>query len=256
VRDLIIRKLEEIEREENVRILHAVESGSRAWGFASPDSDYDVRFLYMRDTDHYLRLDRPRDVLEYPVSGELDLSGWDLDKTLKLLHASNPTLFEWANSTVVYRTTETYADLKPLINRYFVAKSGMWHYLSMADGNYRAYLKGGMVRAKKYFYVIRPLLACRWVFERRTPPPMLFSELVESQLEEELKPAVNDLLAVKMSAREIGEIPRIEPLNDWIERSLTELREKAQAMPGGTGKDWAPLNRVFLEILKKTGPGA
>jgi predicted nucleotidyltransferase len=102
MRNLIIEKLNEIEQTDNITILHAVESGSRAWGFASPDSDYDVRFFYMRQKDYYLRLDRTRDVLEYPVFDLLDINGWDIDKTLKLLHTSNPTLFEWSNSPIVY----------------------------------------------------------------------------------------------------------------------------------------------------------
>ncbi|MCL2152835.1 MAG: nucleotidyltransferase domain-containing protein, partial [Oscillospiraceae bacterium] len=90
--DKITAKLAEIEKNENIRIIHAVESGSRAWGFASPDSDYDVRFIYIRPIEHYLRLDRTRDVIEYPLDGMLDINGWDLNKTLRLLHSSNPTL--------------------------------------------------------------------------------------------------------------------------------------------------------------------
>lgn len=91
---LIVDKLHEIEAEEGVRILLAVESGSRAWGFASPDSDYDVRFLYVRRAEDYLRLDAVRDVIERPIDDELDINGWDLQKALRLLYKSNPTLFE------------------------------------------------------------------------------------------------------------------------------------------------------------------
>lgn len=248
--DIIIEKLNEIERVENIRILHAVESGSRAWGFASPDSDYDVRFIYVRPKEYYLRLDRTRNVLEYPLNDVLDINGWDIDKTLKLLHTSNPTLFEWSNSPIVYKTTDQFKQLLPLLGDYFAIKSGLWHYLSMAEGNYREYLKGEMVKAKKYFYVIRPLLACRWILERYTPPPVLFTELMETQLESELQPVVNELLKLKMSTPEIGEMPRIVFLNDFIERNLSIIRKQIEALPSSPQSDWEPLNALFLSILK------
>ena len=94
--ETIKQKLNEIEKRENVRILHAVESGSRAWGFASPDSDYDVRFIYVREKEFYLRLDKTRDVIEWQLDDTLDINGWDLAKALTLLHRSNPTVFEWS----------------------------------------------------------------------------------------------------------------------------------------------------------------
>ena len=171
---LIVSKLHEIEQMEKVRILLAVESGSRAWGFASPDSDYDVRFIYIRDKEDYLRLNTMRDVIELPIDEVLDINGWDLQKTLRLLYKSNPTLFEWFSSPIVYMESD-FADLfRRVMNDYFSSKRSLYHYISMAEGNYREYLKGGMVKAKKYFYVLRPVLACRWVLEKQTPPPMLF----------------------------------------------------------------------------------
>ena len=195
---LIKEKLHEIEQRENCRILLAVESGSRAWGFASPDSDYDVRFIYVRPRESYLRLNRVRDVIELPINGVLDINGWDVDKTLKLLHKSNPTVFEWFSSPIVYQTTDFTEAFKPVMRRYFSSKSGLWHYLQMAEGNYREYLRGDMVKAKKYFYVLRPILACRWILEKGTPPPMLFSELAASQLPDYLEKTVAKLLDLMM----------------------------------------------------------
>lgn len=149
---LIKEKLLEIEQRESGRILLAVESGSRAWGFASPDSDYDVRFIYVRDKDSYLKLNRSRDVIELPINDVLDINGWDVDKTLKLLHNSNPTVFEWFSSPIIYKTTPFAEQFKPIMQHYFSSKSGLWHYLHMAEGNYREYLKVDLVKAKKYFY--------------------------------------------------------------------------------------------------------
>ena len=108
--EIIKAKLKEIEEKERVRIIHAVESGSRAWGFASPDSDYDVRFIYIRKPEAYMHLEKTRDVIEWQLDDTLDINGWDLQKALRLLHRSNPTLFEWNESPIVYRTTEAWAE--------------------------------------------------------------------------------------------------------------------------------------------------
>ena len=152
MKEQIQEKLREIERREECRILLAVESGSRAWGFASPDSDYDVRFIYVRPEKVYLRLDRTRDVIEVPINDELDINGWDIDKTLRLLHKSNPTVFEWFSSPIIYQSSAFADQFRPIMQKYFSSKAGLWHYLHMAEGNYRDYLRGKMVRAKKYFY--------------------------------------------------------------------------------------------------------
>ena len=115
--EIIPAKLREIEAREHVRILHCVESGSRAWGFASPDSDYDVRFVYVRQPEHYLRLDKTRDVIEWQLDDTLDINGWDLQKTLRLLHRSNPTVFEWNSSPILYKTTPEWAEISAVIDR-------------------------------------------------------------------------------------------------------------------------------------------
>ena len=139
IRNQIILKLSEIEQQEHVRILHAAESGSSAWGFASPDSDFDVRFIYVREKDEYLKLNPGRDVIEYQLDDVFDVSGWDFQKMLKLLYKSNPTVFEWTASPIVYRTSDYFQNLKPLINSYFSPKAGSYHYLSTAKHNYHAY---------------------------------------------------------------------------------------------------------------------
>lgn len=157
MREKIQTQLHRIEEEEHIKILLAVEAGSRAWGFASPDSDYDVRFIYIRRTEDYLRLNAVRDVIELPIDAVLDINGWDLQKTLRLLYKSNPTLFEWFPSPIVYQETEFADKFRDLMIHYFSSKKTLYHYISMAEGNYREYLKGDPVRAKKYFYVLRSL---------------------------------------------------------------------------------------------------
>ena len=252
MKDLIIEKLAQIEREEVVKILHAVESGSRAWGFPSPDSDYDVRFIYVRKPEYYLKLEKTRDVIELPINDMLDINGWDLNKTLRLLHSSNPTLFEWMSSPIVYRQTDFIDRLSPILDSYFSCKSGLHHYLSMAEGNYRDYLKSDMVKIKKYFYVLRPVLACKWILHKQTKPPMLFSALMESELEPSLKPVVKHLLDIKMNAPEIKEIPKIEEINNYLDEVMASVHEEIFAYPGEHRADWAPLNELFLETVLTT----
>lgn len=246
---LILSKLREIENKENVRILLAVESGSRAWGFASPDSDYDVRFIYVRNQEDYLRLEKVRDVIELPIDDVLDINGWDLQKTLRLLYKSNPTLFEWFSSPIVYMETEFADKFRSIMQEYFSTKRGMYHYVSMAEGNYREFLKGDMVKAKKYFYVLRPILACRWILEKGTPPPMLFSELMAAELPDKLQPDVNMLLELKINSPEVKLIPRIDRINEYLDSSIKEIKSILQSMDKDKPVNWSVLNRLFQEYV-------
>lgn len=252
----IQKKLAEIEREANVRILHAVESGSRAWGFASPDSDYDVRFVYVRPLSHYLKLEKTSDVIEWQLDDVLDINGWDLQKLLRLLYKSNPTIFEWNSSPIVYKTSPQWQEISEVIKAYFQPMSGLYHYLNMAKTNYRTYLKGDEVRLKKYFYVLRPLLACRWIMDRGTPPPMLFAELAAAELSEGIKPEVDRLLDLKMNAPEIATGARVDALNLYIEENLAEISAYLAAMKAEKTRDYTRLNLIFREIVLSEGTNA
>lgn len=249
MRNTILLKLKEIEERENIKILHCVESGSRAWGFASPDSDYDVRFIYVRPKEFYLRLDKTRDVIEWQLDDTLDINGWDIKKALTLLHSSNPTLFEWNSSPIIYKTTEEWTQISKIINNFFVKKSGLYHYLSTAKSNYREFLTGETVKYKKYFYVLRPLLACKWILAEGTPPPMLFSSLMEKYLDEELKPDVEKLLDLKMKTPEIGEGKRFDRINDYIEKNIAVIDTKISALPKEEPNGWNELNDIFISLL-------
>ncbi|MGN1416440.1 MAG: nucleotidyltransferase domain-containing protein [Oscillospiraceae bacterium] len=247
---IIQQKLDEIEQREDIRIIHCIESGSRAWGFASPDSDYDVRFIYVRRPEFYLKLEKTRDVIEWQLDDTLDINGWDIRKALQLLYRSNSTLFEWNGSPIVYRTTEDWKRVSDVINEYFVMESGIYHYLSTAKGNYREYLRTDEVRLKKYFYVLRPILACRWIMDRKSPPPMLFSELMDAELDSELRPYVEKLLDIKMNSPEKAYGERIDPLNEYIERSIDDIQSGLEAAKDSRESDWDKLNEIFLSIIK------
>src|SRR6266581_2274938 len=240
--------LDRIETREDVRVLYAVESGSRAWGFASTDSDWDVRFLYLRRPEWYLSIQRRRDVLEYPLADGLDVSGWDLKKALGLFAKSNPPLLEWLRSPIVYREAfSAAARLRVLSTRYFSPPSCMHHYLSMAEGNYREYLQRDPVRVKKYFYVLRPVLACRWIEMHGTTPPTEFAALVADQLPtpgaETLQPTLRSPFRLMPSLRRISseEIPEpasycardrsIRAMNSGFMERLTD----STSAPSSTG---------------------
>ena len=251
MREKIQEQLRRIEEAENIKILFAVESGSRAWGFASPDSDYDVRFIYIRRLEDYLRLNTIRDVIELPIDDALDINGWDLQKTLRLLHKSNPTLFEWFSSPIVYQETEFADKFRDLMMHYFSSKKTLYHYVSMAEGNYREYLKGDLVRAKKYFYVLRPVLACQWILDRGTPPPMLFSELLKAELPVELIDVVNQLLELKMNSSEVKLVKRISEINEYLDESIPSIKRAVRLLEDSLTPDWNELNQLFLQELMK-----
>lgn len=228
MRIAISEKLREIESKEHVKIIMAVESGSRAWGFESPDSDYDVRFIYVHSKEEYLRLDEVRDVIEWQLDDVLDINGWDVKKALQLLYKSNPTVFEWRASPIIYRGSAEFERLKELLSVYFSKKKGLYYYLHMAETNYREYLKTDEVRIKKYFYVLRPLLAAKWILDYNCPPPMLFSELMREELDAALKSEVDRLLKMKREFPEMGVAPRVQILNDYIECTMEMIKKKAE----------------------------
>ena len=210
-----------------------------------------MRFIYIRRKEDYLRLDPVRDVIELAIDDVLDINGWDLQKALRLLYKSNPTLFEWFSSPIVYRETEFADKLRNLMIHYFSLKRTAYHYLSMAEGNYREYLKGDLVRAKKYFYVLRPVLACRWILDQRTPPPMLFSELMKAELPAELIGAVDRLLELKMNSPEMKFIPKITVLNEYLDKSITNIKSAVKSLDDSHMPDLNELDQLFLQELMK-----
>lgn len=247
----ILENLALIEQEHNVRILYAVESGSRAWGFASRDSDYDVRFIYLHPVEWYLSMREKRDVIECPISGDLDISGWDLRKTLGLILKSNPPLFEWLGSPIIYQDRYGLADrLRGLMREFVSPRQCIYHYLHTARNNFQRYLLVDTVKLKKYFYVLRPILGCAWVEKHNTMPPTEFLRLYEdAELTPDLRRTIDDLLARKMAGDELDKAPRIEVLNGFLEERVLWFSEYVKTMPRTeVGVD--RLDDLFREMLK------
>ena len=244
----IKEKLSQIEQRENIRILYACESGSRAWGFASPDSDYDVRFIFVRPVEDYLRVKELPDYIDAELNDVYDINGWDLKKFFKQLYKSNPVIFEWADSPIVYRTSEEWEKIKANMQDFVLQVAMIHHYRGMAKSNVRSNFATSEVVLKKYLYVLRPVLACVWIMQKHTVPPTEFMKLVEEVLPEELKALVDELLAVKMKSGEKENGARIPQIDLFIESKLNEatvfpVNEEVQV-------NYEKLDKLFLEIVQ------
>ncbi|MDF2606979.1 MAG: conserved hypothetical cytosolic protein [Bacillales bacterium] len=253
MKEIILSKLNEIERENNIKIILAVESGSRAWGFPSTDSDYDVRFIYARPYDWYLSIDKKKDVIENPINDLLDISGWDIKKALRLFAKSNPALLEWLQSPIIYKENFTLPNvLRELGGEFMVKKGCIYHYLHMADGNYRDYLQGETVKIKKYFYVLRPLLACMWIDKYNTVPPVEFQELLKLDgLNENLLYQIEKLLNRKIAGEEMSIEKNIPAIKYFIEEKLAYYKNYVKTIEEKTIVDFSKLNNIFLCTLRE-----
>ncbi|WP_282297637.1 nucleotidyltransferase domain-containing protein [Stenotrophomonas sp. PS02289] len=262
-RAAVLAELDRIERDHDVRILMACESGSRGWGFSSPDSDYDARFIYVHRQPWYLSVNEAtgpgqaqRDVIELPIDDELDVSGWDLRKALRLVSKSNPTLSEWLRSPIVYRQDDAaVAALLQAVDQFHSPLGSWWHYYNMASSNFRGYLRGERVRTKKYLYVLRPLLACRWIEQDvATPPPMAFEHLLDRLLPTgPVREAIDQLLVVKRASAEVADGPRVAVISDFIESELEAMAAGAPPLPAGNGSADA-LDALFRRMLAEHAP--
>ena len=178
MKEKILKKLKEIEKNKNVEILFAVESGSRAWGFASPDSDYDIRFIYKHEPDYYLSLWEKPDVIEFMTEDDLDGSGWDLRKAIKLLAKSNAPLIEWLFSPVIYFQNDDFVkQMQEVAVKCFSPIATLHHYLGTTK-NFMDVCEMEEVKLKSYFYALRTALAGKWIIENNTFPPVAFADLL------------------------------------------------------------------------------
>lgn len=244
----IAERLNEIERVHNVSILYAVESGSRVWGFASPDSDYDVRFVYVRPQEEYFRIERPRDTIEL-MDGAYDFSGWDALKALGLMRKGNASFLEWLHSDIVYldRLGSLLWALRYYGGLCWNSPPIYHHYLSMALNNYRLYIQKPSLSAvegdsdvphvvlKKYLYVLRPLAALIYLEKYHRLAPARFSEVLSAiSPTESVWLAIDELVERKMVTREFGSGPIIPVLNAWIEehfRWFESMQDHWNTMP-------------------------
>lgn len=253
MRDRVLEALRDTERESGVRILLAVESGSRAWGFASPDSDYDVRFIYAHPPDWYVSIAEERDVIEKMLPGDLDVSGWDLRKTLRLFARCNLALNEWLGSPITYlQNFEFRSRLSALIPKYFNPIAGVHHYRKMAHAAFDGHFIDDHIGIKKIFYVLRPLLACRWIEHTQSQPPTEFARLVATDWVTEAERGwIGDLLKQKAVAPEAHKIRLDTAQADALRGEVAGYEQYVAGLSGPEKTSTQDLDVVLREWVGK-----
>lgn len=245
------RRLAILEDERQIRVLYACESGSRAWGFASTDSDYDVRFLFARPVEQYLKLRPPVDAFDEQIVDDFDFGAWDIRKTCELMRKSNPPLLEWLDSPFVYlANTEVVSRLRTLRDVYFDPKKTVYHYLSMTNNVWRTHLSGeaNPVR-KKYLYALRPLACIAYIEANHAMAPTRFSDVLRGiAWPAEVMKHVDQLIEDKQHSREIGTAPANEVLNAHIEKSLAEVETIAEKLKPNS-ESTAQLDQLICDVI-------
>lgn len=252
-------RLDSVAREHRVNILWAVESGSRAWGFPSPDSDYDCRFIYLRPIEDYLALFPPRDVIEDPPDPVFDVNGWDLAKALRLALKGNAVVLEWLTSPFVYAGDEDFrarflALASELADRHRIG----WHYIHLAYSmRKRVADADGQIRLKKLLYVLRPSMALR--FLRLNPdkpiPPMRFQSLVAAaDIPDSLKHEIDALIARKAETRELGTGPASPVMRAFYEKELQAAERWIDPPMGIDAARIADADHFFRDMLDLFAP--
>lgn len=244
----ILQKLKEIEAQKGVEILFACESGSRAWGFASPDSDYDIRFIYKHDLNYYLSLWEQTDVIEFMTEDDLDGSGWDLRKTVKLLAKSNAPLLEWLHSPVIYYQDDVFLEqLRLLANDCFSPIACLYHYLGTTK-NFMDVCTAEEVKLKSYFYALRTVLAGKWIIERNSFPPVAFAELMPiAPLGVQEK--ILELMEIKANQDEKYLHPKEVMITEFLMETVRFNEEHAGMLKSGK-KMAEELDGVFINWVK------
>lgn len=248
MRTRILEKLEEIETTKNVKILFACESGSRAWGFASPDSDYDIRFIYMHDSDYYLSLWEKSDVIEFMTEDDLDGSGWDLRKALQLLSKSNAPLMEWLFSPVVYDGDDVFlSQMRSLATACFSPIAVLHHYLGTTK-NFMDVCEKEEVKLKSYFYALRTALAGKWIIENNTFPPVAFADLLLIA-PQRVQEKVAELIEIKANQDEKYLHPKEVLITDFLLETVAFNQENANSLKKGKPMS-AELDVFFKKSIK------
>ncbi|AFM05951.1 putative nucleotidyltransferase [Bernardetia litoralis DSM 6794] len=240
-----------MELEKNIKILYACESGSRAWGFGSPDSDYDVRFFFIHQKEKYLSVSSPLDSIDRFFDNDVDLSAWEIKKALGLLLKSNATPFEWLQSPILYRKNDKTEKFRnefwELSKKYFSAKTLIFHYLGIAKGMLSK-IENNQISIKKYFYILRPVLAAYYIKTKNEAAPMEFKFLVENLDNQAIKEAIKNLWKEKLIAKEGDKIEIPAFIHSFIKTQISECGLYASNLKREE-KNSEPLNEFFRNLL-------
>ena len=252
MKEKIVQYLKQLEAEKQIEILLACETGSRAWGFPSPDSDYDVRFIYKHQSDWYLSLCERKDTIERMFeNNEFDLSGWDLRKSLKLLWKSNPSLFERIQSPIIYIANDDFlSGITALAATTYSKIATMHHYLSMSKRMYFEVKESKNVKLKKLFYALRTATACKWIEEKADIPPIVFQTMLEKlDIDNSLRNKILSLIELKSTKNENYVHHQEDDINTFIENCIAQATKISNSLPPAKGKIEA-LDTFFIQQVK------
>lgn len=241
--------LGEVETRYNIKVLYACETGSRAWGFPSPDSDYDIRFIYRHETDWYLALNNQKDTIEI-LDGDLDITGWDLRKCLKLLKKSNVPLIERFQSPIEYYSEEEFKkSFKKLIKEYYCPIASFYHHYSLATKFWEESKDQNEVRLKGFFYLIRSLLSCNWIIKDEEVLPMHIEGLMK-YINDDSKDYLRGLISLKSIVVEKHLHPKDKMMYDIV-LNLFDFIERNKSGVGVNENDYSLLNNFFIRMLNE-----
>jgi predicted nucleotidyltransferase len=254
MKKIIQERLLDIQKEKNIKILFSSESGSRGWGFPSPDSDYDVRFFYVRSKNEYLSISEGKDQYDFPINDLLDINGWDIRKALRLMMKSNASPLEWLQSPIIYMEEPGIREeIFELAKQYFIPRATAHHYLGISKNLLEQGIVGEEFKIKKYFYVLRSLLSAKWIIDKNEIAPMEFHILMQQiQDRTELVDAINILLEKKKIALE-GALTSVQPIiHEFVKTEFVRC-DKAVKNIERRDHDKTELDVFFRKIIEQYG---
>jgi uncharacterized protein len=253
LKNKILNELRGLEEKYEIKIIFAVESGSRAWGCPSEDSDYDVRFIYIHRKDWYLSIDQKRDVIELTINEKLDIFGWELRKTLQLFRKSNPPLMEWLHAGIVYYQAFSLVEkMKTIEKKVFRPQPALYHYVKMAKNNFLRITEKDQVNIKQYINVLRPILACKWIETQRTFPPNEIHQIMDKLLQEgQLKQEILNLVERKMSGDTEVPLSNVKAIKNFMEEEIKRILEIASKFKRPQEDITPMLDQLFRDVLEE-----
>lgn len=248
----ISEKIKEIERRENVRVLHCVDLGECAWGIGATNDPSDIKFIYVRPLKSYLRLRPLKDEIHVKTNDVFSLHGIDLQKALRMLDTPRHQIYEIVCSPIVYHTSEEWKAIAQTIRKFFNPKAAVWNSLFIARKCFADNLKNDIIKFSDYFTALRAVLACKWAISKNSPPPYELPILIQECLDEDIMPAVSDLIKLKEVMPTLGLGPKIIVLNNYIEKSIKEIEEQRNTLSYGTSISWHEMDRLFKWVLDQS----
>ena len=252
IKQSILKKLHEAEETHQVKILLAVESGSRGWGFAATNADYDCRFIYVHKKDWYLSVFPQKEFIEYDVDEVFDIKGYDISRALKYIMKPQAAIYEWISSNECYiRNESAHKKLQELTLEFFNPISISYHYLSLAKKMFLEIDQVEQAKIKKYFYILRPIANLNFIWEYRKMPYMEYNRtLAEIPMKPEVMAAIEEITVQKMTSKEHDLIPKFEPLINYFRSEIMRFEDCLKEMKVDKSKNYDSVDDVFRSIIE------